>query len=262
MDVDRTHPQILDDPLSVPLLPPETVTTWGPTLVVAPHPDDESIGCGGAIRILRQANIPVWVIYVSDGTGSHPSSRAYPPDRLRAVREAEALDALDILGVDARNVTFMRLPDRFVPRCGTAGFSDAVVRLQRHVASRDANDLTVLVPWRRDPHCDHRAAWEIVVAALPQMPVKRVIEYPIWLREYGEPPDFPLWDEAAPLRLDIAQELPAKLRAINAHRSQVTGLIDDDPDGFRLTPTLLERFTQPWEFFLESPIGTLAVRSA
>jgi LmbE family N-acetylglucosaminyl deacetylase len=161
------------------------------------------------------------------------------------------LEALAILGVDAANVTFMRLPDRYVPRHGTAGFIDAVDRFRKHVEALNQSRLTVIAPWRRDPHCDHRAAWEIVAASFPAPSDVRVIEYPIWVWEYGAPADFPLPDEVVPMRLEIGTELPGKCRAIAAHRSQTTGLIGDDPSGFRLTPEMLAGFTQPWEIYLE-----------
>jgi len=45
--------------------------------------------------------------------------------------------------------------------------------------------------------------------------------------------------------------LPDKRAAIRAHRSQTTGLIDDDPTGFRLAPETLALFDRPWEVFLE-----------
>ena len=75
---------------ALPLLSPGTVAGWGPTLVVAPHQDDESLGCGGAIALLAQAGVPVRVLFVSDGTKSHVGSPSYPPERLRATREDAA----------------------------------------------------------------------------------------------------------------------------------------------------------------------------
>jgi hypothetical protein len=51
-------------------------------------------------------------------------------------------------------------------------------------------------------------------------------------------------------RLDTTRHLPAKRRAIAAHRSQTTDLIDDDPNGFRLPDEFLALFTRPFEVFL------------
>ena len=59
----------------------------GTCLVLAPHPDDESLGCGGLIAACVAANRPPLVVVLTDGAGSHPGSVAYPPDRLRAARK-------------------------------------------------------------------------------------------------------------------------------------------------------------------------------
>lgn len=45
--------------------------------------------------------------------------------------------------------------------------------------------------------------------------------------------------------------LELKLQAIAAYRFQTTDLIDDDPEGFRLTPEMLANFIHPWELYLE-----------
>ena len=42
-----------------------------------------------------------------------------------------------------------------------------------------------------------------------------------------------------------------KQEAIACYRSQITNLIDDDPEGFRLTPEMLLNFARPWEVYLE-----------
>jgi LmbE family N-acetylglucosaminyl deacetylase len=90
----------------------------GSALVIAPHPDDESIGCGGLIALLRRRNAKVWVCIATDGAGSHPNSPSVPPRQLAAIRGREAIAALGILGVKRRCVLFANLPDRLVPRSG------------------------------------------------------------------------------------------------------------------------------------------------
>jgi LmbE family N-acetylglucosaminyl deacetylase len=239
-------------PDSLPLHPSEIVRDWGATLVVAPHQDDESLGCGGAIALLRAAHLPVRVLFVSDGAGSHPGSRRYPGPALSALRNAEARAALAILGVAADACAFLGLPDRSVPRAGTDDFSAACAacRAELHVAGKHPE--TILLPWRRDPHTDHRASWELVMAALGAEPCSRLLEYPIWLWELGTPGDAPVPGEVSGWRLDISSVVDRKQRAIAAHRSQTTPLIDDDPRGWVLPPEILARFAQPWEVFLEA----------
>ena len=78
---------------------PDVPARWGTTLVVAPHPDDESLGCGGAIALLRQQEQTVQVLFVSDGSMSHPNSQKYSAEARRDLREQEARNALAILGV-------------------------------------------------------------------------------------------------------------------------------------------------------------------
>ena len=72
-----------------------------PLLVLAPHPDDESLGCGGLIAESCARGRDVHVAILTDGTGSHPSSPSYPAPRLRALRQREALAAVEALGLGA-----------------------------------------------------------------------------------------------------------------------------------------------------------------
>lgn len=223
----------------------------GPTLVVAPHPDDESLGCGGTLALLRQLGYPVHVLFVSDGTMSHPNSPTYPAERLRELREAEALEALHILGVDPACATFMRQKDTQVPTPGTPGFSEAVDRVVEGLTT--LQPTTVLVPWRRDPHRDHRASWQITHEAITQLTVRpRVLEYLIWLWELGDSVAMPQPEEVTVWRVAIEAVFAQRSQAIAAHRSQVTRLINDDPTGFYLSPELLTHFAQPRELFLEA----------
>ncbi|RZK45444.1 MAG: hypothetical protein EOO59_21060 [Hymenobacter sp.] len=54
--------------LSYPLRPASYAATLGPTVVLVPHPDDEALGCGGLLALLRQAGQPVAAVLVSDGS--------------------------------------------------------------------------------------------------------------------------------------------------------------------------------------------------
>ena len=235
---------------TLPLRPADSVTELGATVVVAPHPDDESLGCGGLIALLRQAAVPVQVVLVSDGTMSHPNSRKFPPAARRALREAELRQALLELGVEAPLIC-LGLPDSNVPGEGQEHFSEAVTQLRLLLAATEP--ATMLCPWRRDPHPDHRATSELVRAALAGLPQPpRLLEYVVWAWERAAPADLPQPGEVVGWRLDISSVVSQKQRAIAAHRSQLApGIIDDDPTGFVLSAEMLAHFAQPFEAYLE-----------
>ena len=238
------------DPKTLEMKNSASVAGWGRTIVFAPHPDDESLGCGGVIGLLRKHEISVCVVTMSDGTLSHPNSKKFPAEKLRDIREMEMRNALEILRVGAAEISFLRYHDRSVPNRTSTDFDSAVKRIGTIIESE--NPSTVLVPWRRDPHPDHQATWQIVRAALDKIDFKiRVIEYPIWLWELAEEKDLPDDEQISLWRLDISEVLEIKQKAIHAHASQTTDLIDDDPHGFRLSLEILNHFAAPYEVFLE-----------
>lgn len=236
----------LANPEILPLRSVEAIACSS-ALVVAPHPDDETLGCGGAIALLRDRGCNVQVLVISDGTLSHPSSCKYPAPKLRALRESETISALAVLGVDATAVTFLRLPDGAVPT-QEPEFSQAVASCCNYL-TQVAPQL-IFLPLRYDPHPDHRASWKLIYTALANLNLSsRLIEYPIWdwdETQRGSLPNLPSW------RLDISSVVELKQQAIALYRSQTTNLIDDDPEGFCLTPEMLTNFTHPWEVYMET----------
>ena len=116
----------------LPFLDLDQVSPKGTSLVVAPHPDDESLGCGGFIaESCARGRLPV-VVVMTDGTASHPSSPSYPANRLRALREDETGVALSMLGLSSERLHFMRLRDSAMPTGGKP-FDLAVAELRRLV---------------------------------------------------------------------------------------------------------------------------------
>lgn len=210
--------------------------------IVAPHPDDESLGCGGLIARLRDAGRDVTLIFVSDGAGSHPGSRRFPPAALRRLREAEGRNAAGVLGVAGKDCFFLGLPDTGVPATPEdRRFVPAVEHLARLLDLRTID--TVVVTRAEDPHCDHQASHALATTALRRLarPVA-MLEYAIWAEAPWQATD-DLW------RIDIAAVLDRKRAAIACHRSQLTDLIDDAGESFRLTPAMLSRFDSSVETF-------------
>jgi len=232
---------------SLPIVGIEQLTGNNPAMILAPHPDDESLGCAGLIAESCMRGNPPIVVIATDGTGSHPSSVSFPPPRLRKLREHEARDAVSALGLPLDRLHFLGLPDGHMP---TAGFRydravKTIVWLFRHYACR-----TIFAPWLHDPHSDHEATQKIarVVASILNA---RLFSYPIWGWLLPNTPN----TSQRPItgwRFDIGQHISAKRTAIHSHRSQYLGLITDDPSAFSLPANLLSFFDQPFETFLDT----------
>ena len=226
-------------------------------LILAPHPDDESLGCGGLIAEACAQGLVPYVLVVTDGTGSHPGSSAYPASRLRALREAEARAAAAALGLAPGRVGFLGLRDTAVPQAGEV-FEAAVAAVVDALREEECGAL--LGPWRHDPHGDHEAAHAIAAAAAGRAGVPH-LAYPVWgwTLPAATVLDGP---EPAGYRLDIARHLPAKRRAIAAHASQHGGIVTDDPGGFRLPSHLLAIFDRWFETFLLCTVWPEPIRAA
>lgn len=232
---------------TLPFAALDEILAPGGLLVLAPHPDDESLGCGGLIALAARQGRRVAVAFISDGAASHPNSLSYPPEALRALREAEALGALALLGLPPGTVRFLRLPDAAVPQSGPR-FSRAVEILSGMARMIGAG--TVLASWGHDPHCDHQAAHAMAAALRARYPGLRHLAYPVW--GHTLPPQAEVGGPPRGARLAIDAVLPRKRAAIRAHRSQLGEVIEDDPQGFTLDPGMLARFDQPFEIVLEA----------
>lgn len=233
---------------TIPLAPEQCVTGFGTTLIVVPHADDESLGCGGVISLLRKYGQTVYILLLSDGTLSHPNSKEYPAEKLRDLREKELIEASAILGVAEENIIFGRYPDRNVPTIGDQRFETSVKSISKMLEAIKPH--SIFVPWRRDPHPDHQASFQLINSA--ETYNAKIYEYPIWLKELGQSGDEPTSDESMPFRLNISSVLAQKQDAISKHRSQITDLINDDPNGFRLSQQMLDQFNVPYETFFIS----------
>lgn len=191
---DATWPTLL----RLASLVPSELPVVGPprgrrVLVVAPHPDDETIGCGGTLALLAEQGAQVTVVVATDGEATIGSS--LPADATAVARRAEAVEACEVLGVPAP--VFLGLPDG-----GLAGSRHALVEgLGRAVSSTDP-DL-VLAPWPLDRHADHRCCAEVVGEVVGD-------RTDVW----GYEAHVPL---TATRAVDITSVVDRKRRALRAH---------------------------------------------
>jgi LmbE family N-acetylglucosaminyl deacetylase len=176
---------------------PETV------LILAPHPDDEAIGCGGAICLHRRGGDPVRVAFLTSG---ERGLAGLSKEAVHSIREAEARTAAKVLGIE--HIEFLRLPD--------LGLEEVIVEAARRlrlVLEAWRPDL-IYLPHPEESHPDHAAVLPIVRTALigftarPEPPELR--GYEVW-----SPLPRPGWVE------DVSAVMTRKLRAIRCYQSQV-----------------------------------------
>lgn len=188
--------------------------------IVAPHPDDDILGCGLLIRAALRARWRVVVIALTDGQASHPGSTRWPARALARLRRAEMRRALARLGAGSVPVRFMGWRD------GSLADDGSALLLRRILQTAGVTDVAVASP--RDHHPDHRAAWLLADAATAQSRF-RLHSYEVWARIGGRAPRY------------FSPDKGAKIWAMQAHRSQVTHYIADDPEGFVFAKHVLER---------------------
>jgi LmbE family N-acetylglucosaminyl deacetylase len=205
---------------------------------VAPHPDDETLGCGGTIIKMREAGVPVTIVFMTNGERSH--QRFVSPAEMGSRRAAEAVAACHKLGVDERDVLFLGLRQGAL----TADRQVTVDHLLSETVSRRIRQF--YVPHRWDGHPDHRATFLIARTVAGSLGRKgpAVWEYPVWFwhRSHLESASRPwfLRRAAALLRsgvvnlsgawrsVFVGDVIDRKRAALQEHQTQMTRL-DDNP---------------------------------
>jgi len=210
-------------------------------IVVAAHPDDETLGAGGLTAQAARAGLDVVVVLVTDGEASHPESPTSPREALARQRVEESRAALARL---APSGTLVRLgvPDGAVVDHAT----EVVDHLVDLIGERGEATL-VVAPWRHDGHGDHDATGRAAGVACRRTDAL-LWEYPIWLWHWCEPADAP-WAQLRTLGVPAdVQDL--KREAVSLHRTQVAPLSDRPGDETVLHAHVLTHFDRPYEVFL------------
>ncbi len=179
-------------------------------LIIAPHPDDETLGCGGsAARFIAEGN-HVSVLVVS---GHLPP--LYPRETYdRTIREAKA--AFQILGIT--NYGFLEIPATMVG-------NEPIHVLNERIGTvfREVRPQIVLCPFP-DRHVDHRAIFDSVMVLSRPIGLGKEIEMLAayetlsethWNALHIEANFMPTWV------LDISAYIEAKLKAVACYESQI-----------------------------------------
>lgn len=206
----------------------------GGPLVVAPHPDDEVLGCGGLLALTGAA-----VVAVTDGEASHPGSTVHPPAGLAALRRAETAAALAALGRPGTVVHHLGHPDGGIDEARLAG------ELERWLVP----GRWCVATWSGDGHPDHEATGRAAALACARSGA-RLVEYPVWAWHWAAPGDRRVpWGRARRLDLDDRVRA-AKAAAVDCFVSQTRPVGPAPADAAVLPRAVLARFARPFEVFL------------
>jgi LmbE family N-acetylglucosaminyl deacetylase len=229
-------------------------------LVVAPHPDDETLGCGATILRKRNLGTHVVVVICTDGRHSGSSNLLTPTDLVK-LRTAEVLGAGRILGLECEDIIQLGYEDGTL-ETNEGSLSEALAALNDRLCPDE-----ILVTCLLDEHPDHRVASRVIRGLMAAGRIRcRVAEYPIsfwaeghWLhRNKDLPVPRRLWNSVRDLIRDshrlqpevVSTEgwLEAKQCAISAHQSQTTNLTGEVTWTY-LEESFLANFLTPYEIF-------------
>jgi len=181
--------------------PPKALKPLGERiLVLAPHPDDDVIGCGGTLCSYIEEKSRVRVVYFTDGRNGDPESKDCA-ETVR-IRKQEAVRAAAILGIE--DLIFLEIPEN------TFSASSQNVEVLVRLLKEYEPDL-VYLPWFLDAHPDHLTVNRLFLKASRKLPRLsfHCCGYEVWT---------PLWPNVV---VDITDHVEQKQRALSEYKSQL-----------------------------------------
>lgn len=214
----------------------------GTLLVFAPHPDDETLGCGGTIIKRLREGYKVKLIVLTDGSHSHSTVLKIitnpTPEDVARIRKQEVIKASEVLGIDRNDITFLDYEDGSLQ----VNIEEATQRVIE-MLKQEPKVIRIYSTHEKDGHRDHKATGLIVRNAVASLQLRIPIYfYIIWPT-----------DELGVLDLvkeNINDVLAIKQIAIDQYRSQIE-LFAEQQNRPVLLPEFVERFkTQETEGFV------------
>lgn len=210
-------------------------------IIVAPHPDDEILGCGGLIQQLRAQNCTILILAVSNGTQSHPQSKKYSPDELDIIRPQETLAALNCLGVtDYCQRIALNLSDGHL-HLQTQDLSHGLSKIVQ------PNDI-LICSYMLDGHPDHEAVGR-TTHAFAKAQGLFYLQVLIWAWHWAAPFDPRIdWEQARTYQL-TEEQLTKKHQAILQFKTQLEADESTGRDAV-LSLEVINRLLMPYEVYL------------
>jgi LmbE family N-acetylglucosaminyl deacetylase len=192
-------------------------------LLVAPHPDDETLGAGGLLQRAFASNASVRILFGTNGENNPWAQRYWErrwniraADRARwgARRRLEAKRAISVLGGSPDCAVFLDLPDQGITRLLVEGDQALASRFSAEI--REWQPTVLVMPIHLDVHPDHSAFSVILLMALDAVGARSI---KVWQYLVHEPRE-PVCCQTVSLGLTL-QEVERKRQAIHCYETQV-----------------------------------------
>lgn len=209
-------------------------------LVVAAHPDDETLGAGGLLALAANEGAGIVVAIATDGERSHPSSPTHSPQQLTEIRRREMSAAVSAVAPNAELIA-VGLPD------GDLG--SHIEELTARLEQLAEGCTHIVTPWADDGHPDHEAC-AVAGSRVAERHALSHWQYPIWAWHWGHPDsgDLP-WDQTRILPLS-RRAADLKAAGLMAYESQHSALSTAPGDEAVLNPSTLSYFSRSYETFV------------
>ena len=221
----------------------------GRTLVIAPHPDDECLGCGALLaRLAHDGSSAVHVIFVTDGSRSHPGHPSVSSADLARNRREEARAAMAVLGVPWSNAHHLNVEDGSLAHLDRSASQTLVDQLSDLVAG--LRPTRIILPLHCDGSTEHDSSFEHVARALRRTNgPAQVLEFPVWAAWRPQLLAKPLRTARTVHRFAARPWLRQKEDALRAHCSQMQATAPWQQPV--ISSEFVSYFLRPYEYYFE-----------
>jgi LmbE family N-acetylglucosaminyl deacetylase len=215
----------------------------GNALVIAPHPDDETLGCGSTIARFVAQGRKVRIIAIYQGS-NFPVSKILSPDKIALMRCSELIKGMACLGLKRENIIFFNYPDTSTQE----NIKEIAYNIAQQIKIFDPG--IIFSTHEKDYHPHHNAVAIATKLAIKKISFKGIYyNYVIWYNPF-QALNYLLTLKHVKVR--TGEYLDLKKSAIKEHRSQLENLTGEK-DWKGLPSEFVLRFLKPFEIFFENP---------
>ncbi|MEM2507358.1 MAG: PIG-L family deacetylase [Nitrososphaeria archaeon] len=233
-------------------------------IVFAPHPDDETLGCGGTIVKKIREGYEVFVVYMTDGRYALTEvgeNEILDPLDMKEQRRKDALKAAEILGLKEKNLFFLDIEDKTLKK-HKQDAQKIVFEIMK-----DIKPSEIFFPQKKEYNLDHQMTHVIVEVACERLKVDPIkYQYAIawtfpfyFLNHLTNESTFDFimcsYLKCNMVYVDISKFLPIKEMAIKAYRSQIL-LFSNNQKRTPLKASFISRFLKNYEKFFVKRLST------